>query len=82
MPLPPELTRSQVEPLLRKGSAPDSWELDLSGVSRIDSVGVALLLEWNRMARHQNQTLVLDHASPQVRQLLEFYELTPVLTLR
>ncbi len=32
--------------------------VDLSGVGRVDSAGVALLLEWVREARHRGRALV------------------------
>lgn len=43
-----------LSPLLTNGG---SLELDLSGVSRCDSGGVALLLSWERQARAVKSTL-------------------------
>ena len=55
--------------------------LDLSGVSKTDSAGLALLLELTRRARARGTELRLTGASGQVRELIRFFDLESVLTL-
>lgn len=57
---------------------PVDGSVDLAGVTRIDSAGAALLLEF---ARRSGGRLQLHNANEQVRRLLHFYELDEVLTL-
>ena len=52
--------------------------LDLSGVSRSDSAGLALLIEWRRSAERRNQSLVFNHI-PQ--QILDIADVSGVETL-
>jgi len=56
-------------------------ELDLSGVTRVDSAGLALLLELAREARQAGRDLRCSHAPEQLRRLAEFFGLTQVLAL-
>jgi len=56
-------------------------ELDLSGVTRVDSAGLALLLELARAARAQGRELRCTHAPEQLRRLAEFFGLSPLLAL-
>lgn len=53
--------------------------LDLSGVRRADSAGLALLLELSRRAKQRGQTLTLQGANPQVTGLAAFFGLEGIL---
>lgn len=53
--------------------------VDLQGISRIDSAGLALLTEWWRMAKIQQRTLRFIHAPPQVQTLARVCGLDRVL---
>ena len=66
-------------PQVLAGSGP--VELDLSGVTRVDSAGLALLLELTRAARREGRTLRCTRAPEQLRRLAEFFGLTQVLAL-
>lgn len=59
------------------GSGP--VELDLSGVTRVDSAGLALLLELTRVARRAGRELRCTRAPEQLRRLADFFGLTPLL---
>lgn len=81
-----ELTFANVMPTLQRlrpatatGSGP--LELDLSGVTRVDSAGLALLLELARNARAAGRELKLIGAPEQLRRLAGFFGLTPLLAL-
>ncbi|MDH5324521.1 MAG: STAS domain-containing protein [Gammaproteobacteria bacterium] len=50
-------------------SAGATVSVDLSGVDRSDSAGLALLLEWMRAARKRNQTLVFSHVPRQIQDI-------------
>lgn len=53
--------------------------LDLGGVRRADSAGLALLLELSRRAKERGQTLILQGANPQVTGLAAFFGLEGIL---
>ena len=55
--------------------------LDLGGVTRCDSAGLALLLELSRRCRDSGAQLQLSNAPQQLRKLLSFYRLDDLLTL-
>jgi phospholipid transport system transporter-binding protein len=57
------------------------FELDLSGVTRVDSAGLALLLELARLARAAGRELRLTGAPEQLRRLAGFFALSPLLAL-
>ena len=56
-------------------SRPETVVVDLSGVSYIDSSGLATLLEAMRTARKQNTRLILRGIQGQVRYFLEITRL-------
>ena len=56
-------------------------ELDLSGVTRVDSAGLALLLELARLAKARGRELRCARAPEQLRRLADFFGLTPLLAL-
>lgn len=65
---------------LGSGSAP--VQVDLAGISRCESAGVALLLEWLRQARRQGRQIEFLHVPEQIQVLLKFFDLERVLPLR
>lgn len=82
MSLPAALTLATVESVLPRADAlAGAGTLDLSGVARADSAGVALLLELQRRAARQGRTLAFTGAPPQVRGLLEFFGLESALSV-
>ncbi len=54
--------------------------LDLSGVTRADSAGLALLLELTRAAQARGGKLQIEKAPPQLRKLAEFFGLDELLS--
>ena len=71
--------RDAAEPQVASGSGP--VELDLSGVTRVDSAGLALLLELARAAKRAGRELRCTRAPEQLRKLADFFGLTPLLGL-
>lgn len=55
--------------------------IDLGGVTRADSAGVALLLEWIREARQSGANLRFTNAPAQMQAIIEFCALDDVITL-
>lgn len=55
--------------------------IDLADVTRADSAGVALLLEWIRDAKHEGATLSFINAPEQMRAIINFCGLDEVITL-
>lgn len=53
--------------------------LDLSGVGHADSAGLAFLIELQRRARAAGTPLVFTGVPPQLRALITFFDLEPVL---
>ena len=53
--------------------------VELGGVDRCESAGVALLLEWLRLARRQGSTLQLLNPPAQLRALVRFFDLEAIL---
>ena len=56
--------------------------IDLSGVTRADSAGVALLLEWIRDASRAGATLHFANAPSQMRAIIDFCALNDVIPMR
>ncbi|USD37236.1 MULTISPECIES: lipid asymmetry maintenance protein MlaB [Ferrimonas] len=50
-------------------------EIDLSGLTRCDSAGVALLLEWVGLAQSRGQSLTWVGVPAGVRALLDLYDI-------
>ncbi|HEY0720371.1 MAG TPA: STAS domain-containing protein [Gammaproteobacteria bacterium] len=79
-----ELTFATVTALNGKAAAlfaQPSGELviDLAGVSRADSAGLALLIEWLRQAGHQGATLRFSHMPAQLHSIAAASYLDTVL---
>jgi len=49
--------------------------IDLGGVERIDSAGLALMIEWLRLARAAQRPLSFAHLSEQAREMIRVHEL-------
>jgi len=58
---------------------PDRVTVDFSGVTHIDTSGLATLLEVTRIARSQGTRLVLQGVHDQPRQLLDFCRIDHLL---
>lgn len=56
--------------------------VDLGGVTRADSAGVALLLEWIRDADNAGATLHFTNAPAQMRAIIDFCALNDVIPMR
>jgi len=57
-------------------------QVDLSGISRSESAGVALLLEWLRQSRQLGRDIEFLNPPAQLRSLLKFFELESLLPVR
>lgn len=68
------------ESLARFGTG-DNIVLDLSGVTRANSAGLALLLEWRRLAREPGRSLSIRNAPAALRNLARISELETLLML-
>lgn len=55
--------------------------IDLSGVSRADSAGLALLVDWLRLARRAQFTIRFQHLPEQLLQIARVSELHDVLPI-
>jgi len=53
--------------------------IDLGGVSRSDSTGVALLVEWLRLARSRGADLRFHHIPPQMQAIIQIADLEELL---
>jgi anti-sigma B factor antagonist len=62
-------------------SMPPAVKLDLSGVTYLDTSGVATLLEATRIARQQGTRLVLHGLTGQPRELLHFSQIDHMLDI-
>jgi phospholipid transport system transporter-binding protein len=90
MPAPPaplsgELTFATADKVLERARAAlageGALELDLSGVTRADSAGVALLLQLTRDARARGRSVRFTHAPAQLARLAEFFGVAQILAL-
>ena len=57
----------------------EAGHLDLSGVTRVDSAAVALLLELTRRAKAKGKPLVFSGFTPALGRWLEFFGIGPML---
>ncbi|MCP1726476.1 phospholipid transport system transporter-binding protein [Natronospira proteinivora] len=53
--------------------------LDVSGLERVDSAGLAVILEWWRLSHLAGGSLSLEGPSEQLKKLIAISELEPVL---
>lgn len=71
---------ARVPELLREHRGSDAAAFDLSGVTRVDSAGLALLLELQRSSAASGG-LRFEKAPEQLRKLAEFFDLSELLQL-
>ena len=71
---------SSVPALLGQHAGSAVSALDLAGVTRVDSAGLALLLELKRESKAVDGLRFLN-APAQLRQLAEFFDLTELLAI-
>ena len=62
-------------------SAGSEAHIDLEGVTRSDSAGLALLVEWLRLAEQQNISLRFHNLPNQLREIARVSDLLPLLPL-
>lgn len=60
---------------------PANIEIDLGGIGRSTSVGLALMLEWLRQARARDTVIRFSHAPPQLLGLAKVSQLETILQL-
>lgn len=61
--------------------ATDVIDIDLAGVSRADSAGLALLLDWLRLAEQHQRTLTFSNLPKQLLEIARVSGLQDVLPL-
>ena len=81
-----ELNMHTVPALWRKANAllaggTGSVAIDLAGVSRADSAGLALLLDWLRQTRAQGRKITFEHLPAQLQAIVNVSGLDEVLPL-
>jgi phospholipid transport system transporter-binding protein len=57
-------------------------QVDLAGVTRSESAGIALLLEWLREARRRGRDIEFQNPPAQMLSMLKFFELEQMLPIR
>lgn len=55
--------------------------IDLAGVTRSDSAGLALLVEWLRLARARDVRVQFHNLPPQLQEIARISDLMPLLPL-
>ena len=74
----PTLLQAIHEQFPTSGSA---VHIDLAGVTRSDSAGLAFLVEWLRLARTRGIRLQFHNLPSQLREIARISDLTPLLPL-
>jgi phospholipid transport system transporter-binding protein len=78
-----EISLANASMLLREStawfSAARTLQIDLSGISRSDSAGAALMLEWARRARKAGGDIRYLNVPGQIKGIMEFCALGPVV---
>lgn len=59
--------------------ASNSCVIDLAQVDSIDSAGIAILLSWERYAKHQRKSLSFKNPPEKLLAMLQLYDLTEIL---
>ncbi len=67
----------QIEQALPRATSP--LVANLAGVTRSDSAGMALLMEWHRLARNRHMALHLEHPPEQLSKLARLTGLAGLL---
>jgi phospholipid transport system transporter-binding protein len=60
----------------------DSIDIDLADVSRADSAGVALLIEWQRQAQKQNKSICFINIPSQMLAIVRLSGVDDLLSLK
>lgn len=60
---------------------PGEITIDLAGIRRADSAGLALLVEWLRLAQKQNKRLTLTNLPSQLLAMAKTYDLHALLPI-
>ena len=74
----PDLLQSMLTQFPADGS---EAHIDFEGVTRSDSAGLALLVEWLRLAEQQGATLRFHNLPNQLREIARVSDLLPILPL-
>lgn len=70
--------QEDIEPLTRQGS---EIILDLSGISRVDSAGIVVLLEWMKMARGSGKQILFTNIPQQLLDIARVSDLDSILPI-
>lgn len=78
-----DLLNDTVPAVLPEGSrllavAGDSWTVDLAGVGKVSSAGVAMLLEWMRVAAAAGVALHIANLPEHMRPIISVSDLEPL----
>ncbi|HEX9801827.1 MAG TPA: STAS domain-containing protein [Gammaproteobacteria bacterium] len=81
-----ELTFATVTALLEQSralfsQADEAVEVDLGAVERVDSAGLALLIEWLRLAREKGVDIRFSHLPQQMKAIAAASDLDSILPL-
>lgn len=57
-------------------------EIDLQGVGRVDSSGIALLIEWFRLAKNSKKSILFTHVPAQMRAIAKVCDLDDILPIQ
>lgn len=69
----------QSRPLLQQAKG---WlVVELAGVGRVDSAGLALLIQWMRMAQEQGVDILFRHVPPQLLEIARASDLDQIIPL-
>ncbi|MDX1824099.1 MAG: STAS domain-containing protein [Thiohalomonadales bacterium] len=74
----PALLQAMIDRLPANGS---EAHIDLAGVTRTDSAGLALLVEWLRQARVREIRLQFHNLPSQLRDIARISDLLPIIPL-
>lgn len=78
------LTMALVGALLQEGlktQVDDNLEIDLSGIEKVDSSGVSLMLAWQREAQRGKINLRFSHVPQNLVSLAQLYGVAELLSL-
>jgi phospholipid transport system transporter-binding protein len=81
-----ELTFATVTGILEQSrglfaQADEVIEVELGAVERVDSAGLALLIEWLRLARDMNKSIRFSHLPEQMKAIAAACDLDSILPL-
>lgn len=77
-----DMTLDNVDALLaesRNAFTSENLEIDLSGVTEVDSTGVSLLFEWLRQAHSRNASLVFVNVPPNLVNMATLYGVLDII---